>query len=122
QRVDVVVHGRFIDEHHAGSPEVEHALDLLDRTLEDFAHVHRDVDQGRQLPDDREAGRRRAGRARLQGGAVFAPGEVALPHRRGSMPTAGPAANSPRTAARGSMLVRGRTPGPGGPALPAGTA
>src|SRR2546425_1558505 len=81
--MDVVVRRRFVDEYHAGPPEVEHALDLLNRALEDLAHVHRGVDQGRQLPDDREAGRRRAGAARLHRGAVFARGEVELPDGRG---------------------------------------
>src|SRR5438093_4428882 len=83
QRMDVVVRRRFVDEHYAGPPEVEHALDLLNRALEDLAHVHRGVDQGRQLPDNREASRRRAGAARLHRSAVFARGEVELPDGRG---------------------------------------
>src|SRR5438093_4084424 len=81
--MDVVVRRRFVDEHYAGPPEVEHALDLLNRALEDLAHVHRGVDQGRQLPDNREASRRRAGAARLHRSAVFARGEVELPDGRG---------------------------------------
>ena len=74
---------RLVYEHDAGPSEVEHPLDLLDRALEDLAHVYGGVDQGRELPHDREAGCRRPGSARLHGGAVFTCGEVELPDGRG---------------------------------------
>src|SRR5438093_1117071 len=114
QRMDVVVRRHLVDEHDAGPPEVEHALDLLNRALEDLAHVHRGVDQGRQLPDNRETSRRRAGGARLHGGAVFARGEVELPHGRcGGGPLLGqrhpalqPAARQVLEIARHARLVQ----------------
>ena len=78
---------RLVDEHDAGPPEVEHALDLLDGAPEDLAHVDGGADQRGQLAHDREAGGRRSGAARGYRRAVLARrGLELLEGRRGRPP------------------------------------